>query len=149
MWRTDKTTWVCGVLFMLASQGFEGFISPSFPGNAAGAGHGCEAVLFPDGKSMEFCGVDPGCIRALPQGLFAARGRGWSCHCRLGDLRGAAVVWVLLWELWGCSRALQLLCLSRGSLTQLLVAPAASGALGMLCQPSAGAVAGQECNSCI
>lgn len=63
MWRTDKTTWVCGVLFMLASQGFEGFISPSFPGNAAGAGHGCEAVLFPDGKSMEFCGVDPRCIR--------------------------------------------------------------------------------------
>lgn len=34
-----KSTWVCGVLFMLASQSraLKGFISPPFPGNTAGA----------------------------------------------------------------------------------------------------------------
>lgn len=49
---------------------------------------------------MKFCGVDAGCIRALPEGLFAARAGAGAAHSRLGGLRGAVEVWVLLWELF-------------------------------------------------
>lgn len=70
-----------------------------------------------------------GCIQALSEGLFSSQLEKLKLVIPVwGDLRGAAVGWMFLWELFlqssgAAGWSQQFLCCSRGSLTQLLVGP--------------------------